>query len=1577
MDLLSSSITVNRALSTAIATSPTPYSTSDVLQLTPQHPASSLVFIDSAVADAQFLAANLTAGSEVHFLDPMQNAIAQITHTLLGRENITSVHVLSHGTAGGLQLGQDWLNLTNLQDYAAQMQSWKSALTEDADILLYGCDVAQGELGQAFVQILSQLTGADVAASDDLTGNAAKGGNWVLEYQTGRIESSLAFQTEALATYQGILPQIGVAAFTAGAIIEGFEGLSPGTNVSASAVGAQYLIPGTSNAYTFVSGVTLTNPIPNPINASGVIVGDFARGSAGWGLLGNGFVTAATVPQGTAYLGLNQAGASYELSFNQNVLRVGGLITASSGSIELQAFDASNNLLETVSIASVNVNSWSSNFLGIQNTGGIRRIRFTGDYMVLDGLRFEYSEPPVVTLSGTALSYTENDAPILLDTGATIADSDSADFAGGTLTVRFASGGTASDRLTIESGGSVTLDGRRVLISGTQIGTYTGGFGTENLVISLNSAANATNVQTLLRAIAYSSTDERLSTTPTNRTVEVTLTDGDGGISTAVTTDVTVIGVNDAPIVGDRRVLYDGSLNTTPAAQGWLAVTPGSVETVGGGATTLNSTALLNLYAGYTRLSPVTLDATQGYVLSFQAQVNAENRNAVLGSGADKNGNGKFDRAGFSMLVVSSDNTRALELGFNLIGTNLQIWAQEDGTSQSNPSAQAGSVGDTNLLFTQAEGVTIANPGMGSYDVAIKGNTYTLFLNGNAILSGKLRNYTAATGPIDPYETPNLIFFGDNTTSASGSFSLASVGVTVAGNIPDRTTLEDAPATVIPFGALDLESYTLPSFTATSPNALVASATVGGSGIARTLSLTPAANAFGIAAVQLDGSDGALTATANFNFTILSVNDQPDTTPGANQTAISGAGAQTVANWATFTPGPANESGQTAIYTIVSNDNPGLFSVGPAIDASGNLTYTPAVGITTPQTATLTYRVQDSGGTANAGVDLSDVRSFTITINPPTIALTAPNSIAAEGSTDTGIFRISRGSVIGGDLMVNLTIDGSSTASAADYTFSNNVSGSGSTLTVTIPDGQRFVDVVLTPILDAIVEGTETLTLSLATGSYGIDSEQATASVDITDAPVLSITALDVTATELPGNPGTFRITRTGDTSQDMVVNYTIDGTATNSIDYATLTGTATIAAGQSFVDVTLAPVNDNIVEGSETVVLTLAAGDYVISATNTATVDIIDAPIVTVSVPDASASESAPNSGRFRLTRSGDTSQTLTVNYTIAGTATNGSDYTTLTGIATIAAGQSFVDVLVNPINDTIAEGDETIQLSLATGNYNLGGTTSGTVTILANDPTIRITPVTVSQFEGNIGSSNYTFTVELSNPSDEVITVNYATADGTATTADNDYIANSGTLIFNPGVTSQTITIAVNGDTKVEADETFQVNLSAATNGTLSTTEHTATGLIVNDDAMPIYNFSTANYRTLEGDGLNTILLAITRSDNLSQAASVQVQLSNGSAIAGRDFVGGVITVSFAAGQAVAYLPVQILGNRQSEPDKTLHLSLVGLSEVGHYGGQAQASLTIVNDDPSSRPIFRKGKGRSGIKVKKPKHRKVKRRK
>ena len=196
----------NDLSSPALLSSLPPFSAAPLLSAAPRHfSASSLLFIDSGVEDYQQLIRGAAAGTEVHVLNPAEDAIAQITQTLLGRSGIESLHIVSHGESGSLEFGNGALNLADLPVYATQLESWRSALTDDADILLYGCEVAAGEVGQAFVSILSQLTAADVAASSDLTGNGAMGGDWVLEVQTGAIESSLFLSAQAAAQYNGIL----------------------------------------------------------------------------------------------------------------------------------------------------------------------------------------------------------------------------------------------------------------------------------------------------------------------------------------------------------------------------------------------------------------------------------------------------------------------------------------------------------------------------------------------------------------------------------------------------------------------------------------------------------------------------------------------------------------------------------------------------------------------------------------------------------------------------------------------------------------------------------------------------------------------------------------------------------------------------------------------------------------------------------------------------------------------------------------------------------------------------------------------------------------------------------------------------------------------------------------------------------------------------------------------------------------------------------------------------------------------------------------------------------------------------
>src|SRR5205814_1940048 len=142
--------------------------------------------------------------------------------------------------------------------------------------------------------------------------------------------------------------------------------------------------------------------------------------------------------------------------------------------------------------------------------------------------------------------------------------------------------------------------------------------------------------------------------------------------------------------------------------------------------------------------------------------------------------------------------------------------------------------------------------------------------------------------------------------------------------------------------------------------------------------------------------------------------------------------------------------------------------------------------------------------------------------------------------------------------------------------------------------------------------------------------------------------------------------------------------------------------------------------------------------------------------------------------------------------------------GVVTFLAGQTAQTVTVLVNGDTTLEPDETfaVNLSLPTNGTILDAQGVGTIT---NDDSVpQISIGDVIQAEGDSGTSSFDFTVSLTNPSDQTVTVDYTTNDGTAT-AGSDYASATGTVTFNPGDTSQTVSVSVNGDTTHEADETF----------------------------------------------------------------------------------------------------------------------------------------------------------------------------
>lgn len=203
-----------------------------------------------------------------------------------------------------------------------------------------------------------------------------------------------------------------------------------------------------------------------------------------------------------------------------------------------------------------------------------------------------------------------------------------------------------------------------------------------------------------------------------------------------------------------------------------------------------------------------------------------------------------------------------------------------------------------------------------------------------------------------------------------------------------------------------------------------------------------------------------------------------------------------------------------------------------------------------------------------------------------------------------------------------------------------------------------------------------------------------------------------------------------------------------------------------------------------------------------------------------------------FTVTLSAASGATVSVNFATAdGTATASSDFSATSGTLTFAPGETSKTVSLAVSGDTTFEPDETFFVNLSGATNAITDDAQGRGTIVNDDlvPSISINDVAVT--EGNAGTVSAGFTVALSNPSYQTITVNFATAANSATFADGDYVANSGTLTFGPGTTTQPVSVTVNGDIASETNEAFFVNLSGAANASLADAQ--GVGTILNDDA------------------------------------------------------------------------------------------------------------------------------------------------
>ena len=335
--------------------------------------------------------------------------------------------------------------------------------------------------------------------------------------------------------------------------------------------------------------------------------------------------------------------------------------------------------------------------------------------------------------------------------------------------------------------------------------------------------------------------------------------------------------------------------------------------------------------------------------------------------------------------------------------------------------------------------------------------------------------------------------------------------------------------------------------------------------------------------------------------------------------------------------------------------------------------------------------------------------------------------------------------------------------------------------------------------------------------------------------PTLAINDLTITEGDGGTSVANFNVLLSPASSNTVTVNYaTADNTALAGTDYVAMSGVLTFAPGQQSKTVSVIINGDTTFEASETFNVNLSNAINATIGDNQGIGTIInDDPLPSLSISDVAVIEgnTGTTTASFTVSLSSLSGASTSVNYATAGnTATSDSDFAATSGAATIAPGQLSTTINITVNSDTVFEPNETFFVNLTNPtNASISDSQGiGTITNDDSQPTISINDVSAN--EGDSGTTNAEFTVSLSNASSQTITVNYATADNTAT-AGNDYSSAAGTLTFTPGQMSQAVSIGINGDVLNEDSVAFNVNLTAPNNATINDAQ--GVGTIVDDDA------------------------------------------------------------------------------------------------------------------------------------------------
>jgi Tol biopolymer transport system component len=1537
---------------------------------------SSVIFIDWRVEDPQSIIAGLPADSAWYILTPDEGGIDQMRRILAGYADLDSIQIVSHGSDGAIQLGATVVDTAGLTAEVSALAEIGGALSASGDLLLYGCDVGQGEVGRAFVDALAGLTGADVAASADRTGAAALGGNWTLEVASGTIETP----SLSAVGYASLLP------------------LGPATTHAVIAPTIAFKAEGLTGTSSFTFTVTrVSGDLTVAQNVDWAVSGDGPDPAVASDFVGN------VLPSGTLNFGVNQVSATITvnvlggfsaepsegftvtLSNPTNGLTIdtptaGATIIDGTGIVYRASIDpvgteangfssdpslATGGALVAFASESENLvpggdgNEASDIFIKDLTTGLVQRISmgFAGDQA--DASSFN----PVFSPTGGKIAFVSQASNLVV--GDTNFAQDIFIWSNGTIT-RVSTNAQGGEADGSSSAPAFSPDGTKlVFVSSASNLVADDQNGTDDIfvkdllsgdIVRVSASASGEEAQgdgegggysyqpifsPDASRVAFVSIADNLVSDDTNGVTDVfvkTLTGSPSGAIVRVSVSADNVEANGSSY--DPAFSPDGSR---------VAFTSDASNLLGGGNNNnafnlpgddnnASDIFIKNLSDGSITLVSTNAAGTQANGNSWGAVFSPDGArifflssasNLVAGDTNDATDIFVKDLFTGAIARISTDSSGAQATG----GEVIQFVLSPDGNHIAFNSSATNLVLDdfnekTDIFIRSVSTVVVSatDAVKAEGQTGFTSFTFTVTRSGDLTQAQSVAWAVAGSGVV-PADASDF----NGPLSGFVAFAAGETSKTVTLSVSADTIVESDEGFTITLSAPSAGLYIMgPSADGTIQNDDLP-----------TVSISPASVS------HLEGNSGI----TEFTFTVSL--DQSVTNFESVQWKVTGSGDHHA---------DAADFGGTLLSGLVTfsyYDTTATVSVFVTGDVAAEFTegFTVTLFNASPGLAI---------GTSTAAGTIENDDASTVSIAPPLVA-------KAEGNSGTTTFSfavtLNQAAVTDQTVKWAVTSSGAHFATAADF---GGLLPSG---TVTFAAGTTTATVDISVSGDTTVEFDEEFTVTLSNASSGLSIGTSTASgkIENDDFPTVSIAADSASKPEGDSGSTSFSFTVSLDKA-DVVprtVNWAVTGTGAHGADAADFGGSlpagqVSFAAGETSKTVFVLVSSDTTIEFDEDFTVTLSSptpGLALGTSTASSTIQNDDSAVASIAPLSAVRAEGTGGTTAFTFTVSLDRSLLVdqSVQWSVTGSGghpANAADFggTLPSGFAFLAAGETSVTLTVLVSGDGAVEFDEgfTVTLSNATSGLILG-TSSATGTIQNDDvSTVSVAPLAATRPEGNGGPTAFTFTVSLDQAGATSQTVNWAVT-GTGAHAANatDFGGSlpAGSVTFAAGETSKIVTVSASGDTTVEFDEGFAVTLSGASSG-LALGVSTASATIQNDDRSSV-SITALSAVKPEGDGgptSFTFTVSLDQAAVAGQTVDWAVAGSGTHAANSADFGGSLPSgsVTFAAGETSKTLTVTASGDTAVEFDEDFTVTLSNVS-AGLTLGTSSASGTIQNDDRS----------------------------